>query len=327
MLADDRGRKSLGAPHAMVAIDPPASGTTRRWSAPAGEIEMGAIIRAGEEATTPGYCFAKYDETEVCITESDFVNADRRVPISTTCSAGSGSFRLLPVHTKDRDHDGAKTIIFRALQKSGTGSLTAAAWITAITPTQTRGRPLRAIKAGASYRLSTSDALQNPTLVSSPLSLTSTTQFNAGIIGGNVPFVSEEVPTNTYLDWTVDLTWECAAPNEFEDVAPPQGYTFSLATLGCPGGYPQKFVLRPNAANSPTWMSIALYGAVSDPDWVPLTGTNDGYAFTWSKAGLVVEGRIISLNAQTGAEVAIDSVTWGSAAVCDADTYTFPPEE
>lgn len=254
------------------------------------------------------------------------VSPSRKTPAMTTCGAGSASFRLFPTAMYDRDGDGSHTLVLKAVQTSGTGAPTNAAWVTSITASQTQGQALRVVKVNQTFKIDGADQLVSPSAVSYTLS-TSATNFNQGIVSGVPTFIVTEVPGTTDVDFTVSMEWTCATPTDAEEVNPVQGYSFDLSDIGCDVSWPQKFTIRPRPTTNAAFMDVELYGSVAERRSVRLRPVTGGQEFSHEIGGLVLKGKLISHSAQNGASIQFSEVSWDGISLCDAGTYNLPAEE
>jgi len=254
-------------------------------------------------------------------------NSKRTVPVNSTCAPGTGSFQLIPWRIRNRDKDGDMAVVFKAIQKSGSGVMTNAAWINNITISQSDGQDLRVVKVNKTYSFDEFDDLVASTLVAKDLNQT-TTNFPNGVISGNAPFIVLDAPEGVSADFSVDMEWSCATPTQFEELSPPIGYTFSLDSLSCLNGWTQKFTVRPMPALSPDRLVLQTYGSLHDPLSFPLTSTISGTKeFRFEQGDLVVEGELGSHSATTGATIDINEISWAGQSICTAGTYVFPAED
>lgn len=122
------------------------------------------------------------------------------------------------------------------------------------------------------------------------------------------------------------MEWSCGSLSTGQEVSPPQGYTVALTDMDCIGSWVQQLTIRPVPLNAPTRMEVELYGQLGDRVIVPLTSTLSGETFDYRHHGLHVAGTLLSHNNQ-GADVDIDAIEFYGIDVCDADFYTFEPEE
>ena len=266
-----------------------------------------------------------YDAMSVCVTW-EHTESSRTAPTESTCSAGTGTFTLVPRRAIDRDLDGAYSLVLVPIQTSGTGAPTNAAWINKITVLESQGQALRAIKVNKSYRFDTTDQLVDPVAVSRLLSAQGTV-FPNGVVSGGAPFVAVEVPGATTLPLTVSMEWSCGTLLPQEDIAAPTGYTFDLADLGCPGAWPQLFTIRPLPLITPNHLSLERYGSVADHRVIRLVDDVGGSkTFTWSASHLKVSGTFVSASPAAGAVIDLDEVSWRGISLCQPGTYVLPPE-
>jgi hypothetical protein len=303
-----------------------SGGTTGEEAVCTPDCDYSFVVEIRDEYTAAdNECAVRYPpDVEVCV---DWFNASsrRRVQSDTSCSDGSGRFRLVPAWARNRDLDGNKSVVWRPIMISGTGTMTAAAWITSATPVVDQGLDLRIIKSGQDFAFDTNDQLLDPVAMSVLLPGNGAS-FQPGVLGGLAPFVITEAPSSTSADLQVDLSWTCAAAGQ-DAVTPPQGYVFYLPDIGCNLPIPQKFVIRP-VTSDPTardHMTVEYYGLDADRVYLPLTASQaGGYRFRIDRHGLEVKGRLVSASVQNGAVLDIDSVSITGTSMCTPGTYTIP---
>ncbi len=262
--------------------------------------------------------------SEVCFDWVEEGNR-RRTSSASTCVPGSGEFRLIPWRVVDNDHDDDPAVILKAVQTSGTGSLTGAAWISTVAAVQDQGEPLRVLHVNSPYKLDGSDRLVNASSISSVVPPQGIA-FSAGTVSGAPHFILEEVLSGTPGDFLVDIQWTCGSVGPEESVSLDQGYVLKLSDLGCIGSPPQMFTLRPSPEATPTWVDIQVYGEVFDAIRLPLSDTPTGRAFSYVWHHLEVEGELQTHDPSTGATVRLDKLTWKGVNVCVSGTYFAPPE-
>lgn len=321
---------------ALVSDPLSAAGSASYWVAGAGPDHVGTLNTCTEECTfTPiveindtaraaaGTC-AEYANVEWC---PDFIETDarRRIPLSSTCEAGSGTFSLVPMKTYNKDGDSSITAIFRPVMTTGSGRLTAAAWITQARAVQAEGQSIAVIKANRDYHIGSTDMLDNPSLVSRAVPST-VTSFPLSSVAGNAPFIVQEAPRTMPLDLQVALTWTCGSYQSNEERNTDPGFTFRLSDVGCSVAWPQVFTMRVYPALAPTRVEFSLYGSMTDVHTAPITMVGNERRFRLQEGDLSLAGALLSWGG-SGAVVRMDSVTWAGASLCTGGTYTLPAEE
>lgn len=234
-----------------------------------------------------------------------------------TCTAGSGTFTLLPVVVMDRDGDGAVSVTFLPAQLDGTGTLTMNAWITGITVNEDAGNDLRLLDPGVSFSRGYNDLISGLSSMSTLVSGTHT--FSTGEHSGFAPFVVEEMDKGDIGDLEVELTWTCGSGATAQ--ARPSGYVVDLESMDC--GVEQDLVMR--VLNSPNRVQWELYGAANYSKVVGTVNAVDGREFTLQRGDLYVKGTVRDWDA-TEAEVRFDAISYDGVDLCETGTYTFPAE-
>jgi hypothetical protein len=224
----------------------------------------------------------------------------------------------------DKDHDGSYTMIQRAVQTSGTGTLTNAAWITYAKATQAQGQALRAIRVNRPYRIGADDLLETPSLVSVGVP-TAGMSYPVGMLSGAAPFVVQEAPGTTPASFSATLSWTCGTPTPAETVLAEPGFTFTLPSLGCPLTWPQKFVVRPEPVLAPTELVFSIYGAMTDQVAVPLQVVGQSRTFDYTYGDVHLAGELLAWGSN-GATLRLDNIAFRGVSACQAGTYNLPPE-
>lgn len=237
-------------------------------------------------------------------------------PPPSDCEPGTGRFVLLPLHAFDRDVDGSRAEVLRAVQVSGTGTVTARADVTNVTPVGTMPASLRVARRAQSFRFDTADALANADQVSAVVS--GSTGFSAGQVAGNAPFILGEVSEAAAWGNQVDMTWTCGTSGPTR--TRPQGYQLRLSDLGC--GAAQKLTVRPVLTQGPRRLEWEFYGDLGYRE-ITLLGTNDTFAF--SRDSFHVAGRWLGVSGQQ-AQLQLDAAAVAGVDYCTTGTYTLPQE-
>lgn len=287
------------------------------------DVEVLDSSRAASTSASLGECDAYSPDLWLCV-DVEHNEGSRRVPVESDCAAGSGTFQLVPRELADHDGDGALAGVYRAIQKSGSGVLTDAAWIQSASVVSSPGGTVRVIRANRPFHFGADDALVDASIVSRKVTTTGAT-FLSGDVSGGAPWVVSELPGSTQANFEVSLTWTCGSYTAAEEVTPEQGYTLTVAQLGCAASWPQKFVVRPVPTLAPTALQITTYGSIGTPVYFPLTSVNGERRFAGHAYPVDVSGALLSWSAN-GATVRLDSVSFGGASACSTGTYTLSPE-
>lgn len=255
------------------------------------------------------------------------VRAKSRVPINSSCVAGSGRFQLAKTRWANRDEDGNETLVFRPIQISGTGAMTAAARITRLSSVNDWGGALKIIRGNNSVAIiDENDMLQ---AVVGQVATVTTTElvFMGDSVRGGTPFVLEE-HQETVLDPNiqVDMEWTCSPPLPIEEAILEQGYTISFAEMGCLGNWNQKMTLRPSGSGLVRQMSIEAYGFTDFRRKIPLVTQGNQSHFYALERGFEVEGDIISESPVTGMVVSLTKADFLGTPLCQLGQYTLPIE-
>jgi len=313
-----------------------ASGEGDNWSVNGGATtyaDCGKMGSSRSECTDGDSCTGTYEvkitQPPAAITKcSDFDKtrienvlslyfAARVAEEDHTCSAGSGTFRLLPVYHQDRDGDGYDTVYFVPIQISGTGTMTMNAWITSLTVDEDDGYDLRIVDPGFNLVADGSDAVTN--LSSNSDLVTGTHTFSTGDHSGFAPFVVEEMDSADRGDLKVDLTWSCGTGAT--SVSRPSGYVVDLDALGCDAT--QKLVMR--VQNAPNRLRWELYGDDNLARTTPTVNGSGGREFSIHDGDFYMSGTVVDWNS-TQAEVEFDNIKWNGLNICTAGTYYLPAE-
>ena len=316
--------------------------TSDGWKATISEDELGNLndcydtcsyygwVQIPDEVRASATACDEYLNTfEYCLyfDEDDVGETDRRIPPKSVCEPGAGRFLLVPRRTWNRDQDERATTLLRAMQLDGTGTLTAAAWITSIAPVRGIASGLQVVPVNGTYRIGADDTLdaEDPLVISpdQPLSI------REGRLSGSAPFFVEKAATTGGSLPIVDLQWSCEIPASPADLVADvaQGYSFSLGEIGCMTDSRQRFTIRPTPTSSPTSLSIELYGDASLPLSIPLDTGLLGDSFLFKRLGLRIEGKVVSYSANLGMLTLIESVTWNDQPACSPGFYLLPPEK
>ncbi len=262
--------------------------------------------------------------TRACIEKWTSHDAGRKVPSESECQAGSGRFSLHPWRATDHDEDGLSSFLLKAVQVSGTGAMTNAAWITTLDRVDSQTAPLRIAKVNRFLAFDDDDQLVAPSY-SSIVVPANSTAFPPGTIGGNPPFILQEPATSTTYPLQVDMAWICAEPTAEETVLLDQGYRLDLGSVGCPVSWPQKFTLRLAPTLSPTRASLELYGDMDTALVSALVSTSTGLSFHFARGSFSLKGEITS-HGPTGATGNLTGLTWKGVPLCSAGSFTLPIE-
>lgn len=321
---------------ADVTADPNTAGA---WVAEFGSGDLGTLDNCSPNCVWKAWYVEINDQTsvaadtcddylpeiEVCM-DWEMTNGKRHAPSNSTCSAGSGRFQLLPFRQFDKDEDGNKSVVLRAVQKSGTGALTGSAWITDIDLVTDQGETIRVVKKNMDYAFDATDSLLDANNVS--IALQSTNDFQEGFITGSAPFVLQEVAGDTTANFVVDMEWTCGSLQAHEDLTPSQGFSFALSDLDCVQSWPQRFTFRPKPYISPKYAQVEIYGTLNDRIRIALEpNSSSGYDFSFDRAGLKFEGSLNSYNAANGASVTVDELSFAGVDLCTTGTYTADAED
>ena len=264
-------------------------------------------------------------QEEVCF-HVYFDSTEPPSPPSASCSAGTGTFRLVPRKYQDRDGDGDYIVMWRALQESGRGAMTGDAVITRARVLEDHGAPLYLIHKDQQYVFDTNDTLEDARSVGTRLRRGLRTTVSGGTVLGGAPFVSENWPGANDLDMRVELAWTCPlASTATAPTALPQGYTFALEDVGCTDFAEQKVTARPYLTGARPYVRMELYGSVRSYLTVPLRRQTGGeYSFDYDKDGFDVEGRLKPTS--TGLETTFSEMSFFGINYCVTGAYTFDKE-
>jgi hypothetical protein len=266
-----------------------------------------------------------YEDIDVCY-DLVFTTAMRRPPADSDCTAGSGVFALFPVAFQDGDHDDDVSVVFQAVQVSGTGVLTDAAWIRDITALETHGATLRVAKVNQPFRFEAyDDTLVNASTVSYSVS-SEGSSFGSGLISGAAPFMVEEVDGSEDSDFAVEMEWECGSVSQWAGAQ--RGYVLNSESFdNCTWDIPQAFVLRPRLVEGePVMMRIMPYGQLNT--WVITPVVEVGNTFQWEYSFLDfhVAGTIDDVGEEQ-MDITLDDLSFDGTDLCDPGTYSLPVAE
>ncbi|GDX83014.1 hypothetical protein LBMAG42_48250 [Deltaproteobacteria bacterium] len=245
------------------------------------------------------------------------------------CSAGAGTFRLVPIRAFDHDDNRLQTKILRPVLVQGTGSLTADAVITRIAPlTEVAGR-LSALRSDAPRALLDSrDRVQQASQVTLTVERPETLPV-PGDVTGSTTFVLEGVPRSPASVLPVELAWTCPAhgPSPTSAQALPEGYVFSPDKLGCMGEWAQPFTVRPLTAAGKPALSIEVYGQPGLTERVVLVGEPGAERFDYRSRGLHISGVWGGRLTPSSAVVDLYDVSYRGLPICGPGRYTLPAEQ
>ena len=142
-----------------------------------------------------------------------------------------------------------------------------------------------------------------------------------GFVPGS-PFLVERLERGSLLDEEVEMTWTCDGEVAVDQLDLAQGYSFSLAELGCAIDWPQRLTVRPSGTDLRRLVTVELYGIPSTAVTVPLRDSFDGEQFKFAQRGLVVEGAL--LGAGDALTVRLDGVKFAGLPICIPFT-SLPP--
>lgn len=246
---------------------------------------------------------------------------------SATCRPGSGRFRLLRTRKMNLDQDLDQTYVLRPIQLSGSGTLTADARITLVTPLEEWGDSLQVLRGdGARAEIGFDDrayALSGGvTTVRTPWS-----SFVDGDLPGGTMFVLQERTGASVAPVDVDLEWSCSPRFADMERELPQGYSFTLSDLGCSVDIAQRFTFRVGGVAPRRWLRVELYGVPEVGRTILLSGVPGSERFATDIGSLHVEGRLSSESKRTGAGVALDSVSYRGVSVCEPGAHVVGIEQ
>jgi hypothetical protein len=323
----------------FVTSDMSATGSNGNWSASAEETDLDHINTCpdcflmsywaeivDESRYDDDSCSDYLDELLICA-DIEYDDSRRRVPSNSQCVAGSGQFQLVPRWVLNKDNDSNRSVILKPIQKSGTGVMTSAAWISNITIIEDQGKQYNVSRFNKAYSFDENDQIVNELVNTIPL-LQNSTNFMPGMIPGSTSFLLSEVHKDTIVDFIVDIDWTCGTVLTQEEVYPSQGYTFSLSDVGCVGSWPQKFTMRPLPFGAANRLSIERYGSYQGQETLFLTqGPNGEDLFSYQVGAIDIQGELISYDSTVGASIRIDVAEWDGYTVCTPGTYTLPVEQ
>lgn len=263
-----------------------------------------------------GALCSDYDPVHIELTTSD-LSARRASSDEALGASGSGTFQLIPLRARDRDHDGSASVTFVPIQIDGTGVMTNLAWVTQIDVVEDQGYTLKVVKPD--QEILWNDLTDELGISTDAFTLSEENPFDEEDVSGNPVFVVEEMDPDDAGGLQITMTWSA-------DVGPTliqaPGYVFSLDDIGCDG--PQRFVMR--LYGDPLWVAFELYGNPNLSWAMPTTPAGgSGRAFSTSARGLALAGVVLSHDSQD-AEVVLTTIAWQNLGVCEEDTYTFPAE-
>lgn len=273
--------------------------------------------------TAANECTDYVPRMEVCINYTE-VSAARSEPVESSCSAGSGRFRLIPRRAINKDGDSNYSLILTPIQVTGTGRLTGAAWITDLDIVQDQGKTLRIIQPNVTFRFNETDHLVDKD--ENSIVLSATNDWTEGAISGGAPIIGEEFPGTTTVNFIADMEWTCGTVPVQGERHPSQGYVIDPADLDCIGSWKQQFTVRPVPYLAPTKLVLERYGHVEDRESIPLTSGVLGYSFDYTRGDFHVSGRLATYDAE-GATLVIDDASVDEVSLCDPGTYSLPVEQ
>lgn len=249
---------------------------------------------------------------------------------STRCVAGGGTFQLVPSIVQQRNNYGDNVATLWPLQVAGTGTLTDDASVTSIHFDSTLTLGLLDSDKPVVDRRNAFPALHDTQ------HLSGTDSFKAGEISGNIQFIATDFSKGTLHDAMVDMVWSC--PGSTKSQAPlDTNYSFSLAQVGCPVEWPQRFTLEVNPVGSRLvnsdlrsaggFIQINRYGSMLQRT-IKVTQSKDfpGYDFRIRTQGLRVKGTLVSFNSDS-AMLRTTEVSWHGLPLCMPGFYSIPPTE
>ncbi len=256
-----------------------------------------------------------YDPVRVELGTVD-MGARRARNANAGCSAGTGTFQLIPMRARDKDDDDSYRVTLLPVMIAGTGVMTNAAWVTQIDIVEDQGNALKVVQPDEPIVWDPDDTLGSTV---GTFTLDAENPFDVEEVSGHPVFVVEEVDLDNVGQMQVEMAWSCGtAPT----VSQAQGYVISLNALDC--SLPEKLVMR--TYGNPLWVSFEQYGNPNYSLAVPTTPAGgDDLAFTVHVGLLEVEGTLLSHDSQD-AEVALTTITWDGVGICDEGTYVFNAE-
>lgn len=246
-----------------------------------------------------------------------YITAIRSTDSDHACSAGSGTFTLMPVGRADRDGDGSETVVFLPFLTDGDTGLTANAWISSLTVVEDEGYDLYLADPAFTFSIGSSDTItglsSNATLVSN------THSFSSGTHAGYAPFVIEEMDPADMADLEVDMSWTCGSGAT--SLSWSGGYVMDLDAMSC--GVDQELILR--VFDSPNRIRWEVKGTGQWGFVTPTINGMGGREFDLVQGKLRVTGTLTSWDS-TEAEVDFDTIEYDSADLCTEGSYTLPAE-
>jgi hypothetical protein len=234
-------------------------------------------------------------------------------------SAGSGDFLLLPTALGDYDDDGLYNVRYVPVQLNGTGRPGANAVISAITSvTIPSGATLRRLNDGAStFTWLHDDTLVDPTGISHPI--TGAITYSSPKPLGPGVFLASGVSADDIDEFRVSMSWTVGTNN---GPALPQGWSFTLADIGC-SNYVQAFTIR--RLTSPERVTIEPYGVPRERVVLPATAQSWGTEFDFTYRNLHMEAELRSMSIQ-GATLVLQTLAYDGTDVCSTGTYSLVAE-
>ena len=272
---------------------------------------------------------ADHDDLELCIAW-DHTSEEPKPPPESRCTAGRGTFQLIPLRWQDWNGDGSRLVQWKPVMETGRGAMTSAANITKVKLHDDNGAPMRVIYKDQDYWFSEEDALEGVNNRTSAL-LTSgvNKNFTRSQLPGSPIFISEDYPAQGKYDMEVDMTWSCSSTTSVASTpvpSEPQGYSFSLGDLGCP--ISQKLTVRP-IIGSYSYVTLELYGTTLHSTSVPLKMNDDIYYFDVNRRGFKVQGYFDkpSANPDDGLDVTFTEISYRGIEQCDLGSYNMEKEQ
>lgn len=261
----------------------------------------------------------EYSQISPCFRWGEVSGSSKSADADTSCTSGSGRFRLAAWQRDDKDADGDYGYTLIPIKKSGTGTMTNAAWVTNIDIVEDESLQLHVQKIDEQLFFTSADLIEDKANMVHTLSASGTNTFGVGLVRGNPSFVVEDAPLGTAA-FEVDMSWTCSSSG-FANVSQTTGYVVNSDDLGC--GYDQDIVVRPIAGGDR--VQLQVYGNPLVKLEVPTQINGTERDFTFSRGALQLEGSLVSWNG-TSAVVDVDVMKAGVLNVCSTGRYTLNAE-
>jgi len=202
---------------------------------------------------------------------------------TSTCSAGSGEFKLYKYHTWDDNRDGTGIIRRFAVQQSG-DTFPERAWIREINVTDW-GTANKLVFGKVGHWMERSGDTLSTTNAVTLNSSSSDQTFSSGVLtmGTTIAEDGFDLDNQNGDPPVVDVSWTCetSTPSAYNVISLPPLYAAHLEDLGVTGvSSPHRVVAYLNTSGSNHFLRVALEGRYHDGWHVPVHAVGGGsYAF------------------------------------------------